>query len=124
MGETIVQSIEKRGRLYLLAFISILVIGDLLLKGLLLAAGNLRLSQAGGTAVTLLACWFLWRGSSFAYWFLVICTALAVAFSFLAAAKIAFAVAAAIGIFMALLLFLLVAPATRRFLASRRAASA
>lgn len=116
------QFVEKRGRLYLLAFIAILVIGDLLLKGLLLAAGTLRWSQAGGTVATLLACWFLWRGSSFAYWFLVVCTTLAIAFSFFAAAKVPVAIASAIGIFMALLLLLLVAPATRSFLSSRRAA--
>lgn len=118
------QSAEDRGRLYLLAFIAILVIGDLLLKGLLLAAGSLRWSQTGGTVVTLATCWFLWRGSSFAYWFLVVCTTLAIAFSFFAAAKIPVAIAAAIGILMAFLLLLLLAPATRRFLLSRRATRA
>ena len=118
------QTIEKRGRLYLLAFIFVVIVGDLSLKGLLFSAGTLRWSQAGGTIVTLLACWFLWRGSGFAYWFLVVCTALAVLLAAFSATKLPAGVAIVTGTFMAVLLALLLAPATRTFLSSRRTARA
>ncbi len=118
------QSIEQRGRLYLLIFIIILVIADLLIKGLLLAAGTLRWSQAGGTVITLLACWFLWQGSKFAYWFLAVCTALAVVVALFALVGFSASIATVVGIFLAALLFLLLAPATRSYLSSKRAARA
>lgn len=116
--------IEKRGRIYLIAFIAVVVLGDLLLKSLLLAAGSLRWSQAVGTVVTLLVCWFLWRGSSFAYWFMVICTAAAIAFALLATGKIPAPIAIGLDAFVGLLLLALLAPATRNFVACQRAAHA
>jgi hypothetical protein len=117
-------SIEKRGRIYLAGFIAVLVLGDLLLKGFLLAAGTLRWSQVVGTGVTLLVSWFLWRGSGFAYWLMVICTAAAVVFALLAASTIPAGLAVGLGVFMCSLLVVLLVPATRKFVVYQRAARA
>ena len=117
-------SIEKRGRIYLALFIAALVLFDLTIKGLLLAAGSMRWSQAVGTLITLVTCWFLWRGSRGAYWFLMICLAIAAIYAIFMFFKTSVVAVAFISVFVAILLLALSAPATRKFAAHQRAARA
>ena len=117
-------SVEKRGRIYLVLFIAALVLFDLLIKGVFLATGNLRWSQAVGTLITLTTCWFLWRGSRGAYWFLFICLVVATIYAFVMYFKTSVAAVALIGGFVVILVLALAAPATRKFAAYQRAARA
>jgi len=119
-----VDSIEKRGRIYLALFIGALVVFDLTVKGLLFAAGSLRWSQAGGTLITLITCWFLWRGSRGAYWFLMICSAIAAIYGIFMFFRTSVVAVAFISIFVVVLVLALSAPATRKFAAHQRAARA
>jgi hypothetical protein len=119
-----VNPIEKRGRIYLTLFIAALVLFDLLIKGLLLAAGSLRWSQAVGTLITLVTCWFLWRGSRGAYWFLMVCLIVAAIYAFVMFFKTSVVAVAFIGVFVAILVLALSAPATRQFAVHQRAARA
>lgn len=116
--------IEKRGRIYLALFIAALVLFDLLVKGLYLAAGSLRWSQAVGTLITLATCWLLWRGSRGAYWFLMVCLWVAAIYAFVMFLKTSIVPAAFVGGLAVILVLALAAPATRRFAAHQRAARA
>lgn len=112
-------SSQRLGRAFVLASISSLLILDFAVKGLLLlSSGSLRPGQVFGTFVSIACCWFLWRGSKFAYWFLVCCVAVGVAYTFIVPAtwiRIAF-------IFWALIFLLpLLTPASREFLLMQRA---
>lgn len=117
-------SIERRGRIYLAMFIAALVLFDLLIKGLFLAAGDLRWSQAVGTLITLVTCWFLWRGSRGAYWFLMICLVVAAIYAFFIFFKSSVLAVALIGVFVVILVLALAAPATRKFTTRQRAVRA
>lgn len=111
---------ERRGRIYVILFIAALALFDLGVKGLLALQGTLRIPQIGGTLVTLLTLWFLWRGSKFAYWFLVVCLALAavtVAMAFYGLSNLIVAIGIAV---IAILCLALSAPATRTFLNRQR----
>lgn len=115
---------QKRGRIYLVTFIVVLVLLDLGLKGVLLGLGVLRWSQVVGTAITLLTCWFLWRGSGFAYGFMLFCLAVAFIFALAAASQLPLAALALVLVMLALFLLALAAPATRSFIAYQRQGSA
>ncbi|WP_092762773.1 hypothetical protein [Rhodoferax sp. OV413] len=111
---------EKRGRFYVAAFIAIIVLFDLCTKGLLLLGGTMRWSQLGGTIVTVVTCWFFWRGSKFAHGFLTICIVAAIAlvqFGFPPVPTFVLAIAFTL---LGLLLLILAAPATRQFTAFQR----
>ncbi len=111
---------ERRGRLYLGAFMAAVLVLDLAVKALLALQGTLRLSQIGGTAVTIAALWFLWKGSKFAFWFLVACLTLAAAAFALAFYGVSNLIAA-VGVgFIAALGLALAAPATQSFLRHQR----
>jgi len=74
---------QRLGRAFVLASISSLLILDIGLKGLILwSSGSLRPGQVFGTFVSLACCWFLWRGSKFAYWFLICCVVFGIAHTF------------------------------------------
>ncbi|MDR6674381.1 hypothetical protein [Xanthomonas sp. 1678] len=117
-------SIETRGRIYLSAFTATLIVGDLALKALFVIAGSLRWSQAAGTAVTLLALWFLWRGSRAAYWYLVACMVAALIYVIWVAVTTQIIALAWIAVPISFLLLTALAPATRKFLAVQRATGA
>jgi hypothetical protein len=112
---------QRRGQIYLAACIGSLVILDLVLKAMLLAGGTLRPTQIVGTAITLVTCWFLWRGSKFAHGFMIFCTVLTVVFVLMFPSpfgRTGFAIT--LLLVFAFLLGLL-APATRDFIRYRRA---
>ncbi len=113
-------SIEKRGRLYVVAFIATVLLFDFSVKVLLLLGGTLRLSQLGGTVVALITCWFFWRGSKFAHRFLVVCIAAAIAFVQFGFPQAPVVILVLVFTVLGLLLLALVAPATRQFMVFQR----
>jgi len=119
-----VDPIERRGRIYVALFIAALVLFDLLIKGLFLAAGSLRWSQAVGTFITVVTCWLLWRGSRGAYWFLMVCLVAAATYAFFMFLKTAIAAVALVAALVVILILALAAPATRKFADHQRAARA
>jgi hypothetical protein len=114
---------QRRGHLYVLLFILTLVTFDLALKVMLYSMGRLRPGQIVGTALALLLCYFLWRGSKAAHVVLFACAALSIIYGFVSSAlphymQVIFVIVAAA------LLLALSAPATRSFLAYQRERSA
>ena len=77
-----------------------------------------------GTIITLITCWFLWRGSRAAYWFYVITVMAALIYAIWAYTHTQYTVVAVLCGFVCILLLALVVPATRRFLSYRRATRA
>jgi len=110
--------------MYTVAFIAALVLFDLAVKSYFVATDALRWSQAVGSLVTLMTCWFLWRGSKVAYWFLVVSIAGGLLYAIWAYASTLLAPVAILCGFVLALLIALFVPATRRFLACQRAARA
>ena len=108
---------QRMGRTLVLASISSLLLLDIGIKMLMLIAGTLRAGQIFGSIVTVLLCWFLWRGSKFAYWFLLCCVVLGDAYLFTAAGT-----PLRIVLFVWSLIFSipLLLPATRSFMSAQR----
>lgn len=113
---------EARGQVYTVVFIATLISFDIVAKGFALLAGTLRESQLGGTAVTIVACWFLWRGSKIAYGFMLICLMLGAVFMVIIASKLPTPILAMFIVILTILLLTLLAPATRAFAAYQRQA--
>jgi len=111
---------QRRGRLYSVVFIATIIIFDSAVKTLLLAGGTLRWSQAVGTLITLIFCWYFWHGSKFAHGFLVVCVAGALTLVVLNRYQLPFPIAEALLLLLGVLMLALVAPATRKFTAYRR----
>ena len=113
---------QRRGRVYMLVAIGTLLLFDLVVKLLLLAAGTLRWSQLIGTTVTLVLCWFLWRGSKGAYGFLLFCLGAGLLYGVLVASKLPILATTILFIVLGTVSASLLAPATRSFAAFRREA--
>jgi hypothetical protein len=109
---------NRLGRVFVLASISSLLVLDFGLKLLLLLSGSIRVGQVVGTLVSVTSCWFLWRGSKVAYWFLVCCVAFGIAYTFMVPGT----TFRAIFIVWALIFLVpLLMPASRKFLSVQRA---
>jgi hypothetical protein len=114
---------QRRGYIYVLLSVLTLVSFDLALKVMLYATGRLRPGQVVGTVLTLVLCYFLWRGSKIAYGVLIACAALSILYGLLMSTlprymQLSFIVVAG------LLLLAWCAPASRAFLSYQRQRSA
>jgi hypothetical protein len=107
---------QLRGRTYTVGLIGGLLVLDIVLKGLLLAAGKLRPAQVVGTIVTVAICWALWRGSRAAHLILIGCLGIATVLMGVAP-KFPPMVAIPLFALFGMFLLTLLAPATRAFLA-------
>jgi len=114
----------KRGRIYVMLFILGLALFDLGVKGLLLAEGTLKWSQAIGTVITFIVLWFLWRGSKFAYGFMLCCLALATALTLFLIPQVPAYFVAFFGVAILLSFLALLAPSSRTFLVQQRGSGA
>jgi len=115
-------AVQARGRIYILTYVVLVALLDIGLKALLLAQGTLRWSQAGGTIVTVVALWFLWRGSRLAFWLLVACMLGAALMVWLMFSGLSQTIMYAGIAFLAALGLALAAPASQSFLSYQRSA--
>ena len=112
--------LQRRGRIYLITFISLSALSDIVIKGMLLTAGRLRWSQAVGTIITLTTLWFLWRGSRFAFGLMIFGMSVATIFILVASYQLPALFDGVCIIVIAALFFTLISPATRSFIALQR----
>jgi hypothetical protein len=110
---------QRRGRIYLFAFVGVLLLSDVVLKLLLLSAGRARPGHVVGTILTFALCWWLWRGSKFAYAATLACVAIAAVYLLVLSPNSPIFAAVSLAI-LAVLTLALVAPATRSFIEYRR----
>lgn len=114
------QTENNRGRLYLIAFTVLFLAADVVIKTLAIAYGTISWGQIGGTVLSFVICWFIWRGARYAYWFMAFCLgSYVILITFFSGARIPVHLVAT-SIYGGILLSLLLARDTRSFLRHRR----
>lgn len=120
MDEVGMNLMESRGRVFVILFIVGMLAFDVLVKGWAWWVSSLRPTQIVGSLLTLLVCYFLWRGARAAHWFLVAATGLSFGYSlFLFLMTRTWPLALLTG-FAALGFVAMIATSTRAFLAYQR----
>ena len=111
---------QKRGRTYMLVAILTVLIFDIAVNALSLFVGILAWSDVVRTALTVLLCWFVWRGSQVGYVLLLLCVGLGLLYAVLVARQMPILIS---GLFLSVMggiSIALLAPATRAFSAFQR----
>lgn len=66
------ESTNSKGRLYILAFIVVFILCDVLLKAMAIIGDTLTTKAIIRSGIILVTLYFLWRGSRIAYWFMIL----------------------------------------------------